>query len=369
MSRIPFIEARFFSANEDRIELETRFMRRLRKLRSRRIPPDLLTPPDEVDAPGEISDADPMGLIRFSDDDEARIRRRVKRILECRKAASGLEHLKSDDRVRLEVLKDGARLIRIHSEHHADEIAAALHGETPWMAQATEVVWHAMRRSAREGWPGLRLPPLLLDGPPGIGKSYWARRLGVLLSTTTTVIEATSENASFGIVGSQRGWGGSHPGRLMETVLQSGIANPVMVIDEIEKAGSPESMKGQTFGLAEALLPLLEPMTAKRWSCPYYQVKFDMSWVIWILTSNDYRRLPEPLLNRCPPIRLRHLTVAELTGFVRREGKKRALSETSIETICEVLAHPSLRRHRPSLRVAARMLQRAADLEQVPTLH
>jgi len=55
---------------------------------------------------------------------------------------------------------------------------------------------------------------------------------------------------------------------------------------EVEKAGKASSIKGHTFGLAEALLPLLEPMTAKRWNCPYYQVKFDMSWVAWVLTSN-----------------------------------------------------------------------------------
>ena len=369
MSTIPFIEARFFSPNEGRIELETRFMRHLRKLRCRRIPPDLPAPPDEAGAPSNISDADLMGIIRFSDDDEARIKRRVKRLLERRKAASGLEHLKRDDRERLEVLKDGARLIRIRNEHHADELAAGLHGDMSWMAPATEVVWHAMRRSVREGWPGFRMPPLLLDGPPGIGKSRYARRLGELLATSTTVIEATGKNASFGIVGSQRGWGGSYPGRLIETVLQSRIANPVMIVDEIEKAGRATSTSGQAFGLAEALLPLLEPLTAQRWSCPYYQVKFDMSWVIWVLTSNDYRLLPEPLLSRCPPIRLRYLTLAELTAFVRREGEKRNLSATSIEAICEILCHPSLRQHQPSLRVAARMLQRAADLEQGPTLH
>ena len=369
MSTIPFIEARFFDPKEDRIELETRLMRHLRKLRCRRIPPDLPAPPDEADTPGKIPDLDPMGIIRFSDNDEARIKRRVKRILERRKAASGLEHLKRDDRERLEVLKDGARLIQISSEHRADELAAALHEDMPWMAAATEVIWHAMRRSWREGWPGLRIPPLLLDGPPGIGKSYLARILAKLLSTTSTVIEATGENASFGIVGSQRGWGGSHPGRLIETILQSRIANPVMVVDEVEKAGTVVSMNGHAFGLAEALLPLLEPLTARRWSCPYYQVKFDMNWVIWVLTSNDCRRLPEPLLSRCPPIRLRHLTLAELTGFVRREGARRNLSETSIEAICEILSHPSLRQHQPSLRVAARLLGRAADLEQGPTLH
>ncbi len=369
MSTIPFIEARFFDPKEDRIELETRLMRHLRKLRCRRIPPGLLAPPDEADTAGKIPDVDPMGIIRFSDNDDARIKRRVKRILERRKAASGLEHLKRDDRERLEVLKDGARLIQIPSEHRADEIAAALHEDMPWMAPATEVIWHAMRRSWREGAPGLRIPPLLLDGPPGIGKSYLARILAKLLSTTSTVIEATGENASFGIVGSQRGWGGSHPGRLIETILQSRIANPVMVVDEVEKAGAVVSMNGHAFGLAEALLPLLEPLTARRWSCPYYQVRFDMSWVIWVLTSNNCRRLPEPLLSRCPPIRLRHLTLAELVAFVRREGMRRNLSETSIEAICEILSHPSLRQHQPSLRVAARMLGRAADLEQGPVLH
>lgn len=368
MSSIPFIEARFFNPAEGRIELETRFMRHLRKLRSKRPPPGFLALPDDAAAACDRPDIDPMGIIRFSDDDEARIKRRVKRILECRKAASGLEHLKRDDRERLEVLKDGARLIAIRNEQHADELAAALHEDMPWMAAATEMVWHAMRRSVREGWPGLRVPPLLLDGPPGIGKSHWARRLGQLLFLPTAVIEATGENASFGIVGSQRGWGGSCPGRLIETILQNRVANPVMVVDEVEKAGTAVSTKGHAFGLAEALLPLLEPMTATRWSCPYYQVKFDMSWIIWVLTSNDFRLLPEPLLSRCPPIRLRHLTLAELQAFVRREGVKRDLSETSIEAICEILSHPSLQQHRPSLRVAGRMLGRAADLEQGPTL-
>ncbi|WP_255469857.1 AAA family ATPase [Paracoccus sp. FO-3] len=312
---------------------------------------------------------DLMDIIGISADDAARIRRRVKRILELRKAATGLEHLKSDDRARLDTVKNGARLISIPSERRADELAATLQDDMSWMAPATEVVWRAMRRSVREGWPGLRVPPLLLDGPPGIGKSHWARRFGELLSVPTAVIEATGENVSFGVVGSQRGWGGSCPGRLIETVLQSRVANPVMVVDEVEKAGTAVSMKGHAFRLAEALLPLLEPLIATRWSCPYYQVKFDMSWVMWVLTSNDHRRLPEPLLSRCPPIPLRPLTLAELQGFVRREGVKRALSETAVDAICEVLAHPTLQRHHPSLRVATRMLQRAADLEQRPVRH
>ena len=321
-------------------------------------------------------DSDDLGLefdasemVTLGEKDRRRIRRRVERLLERRKAASGLAHLKREERERLEGLRGGAQLIAIPSEHRADELAAALHDDMPWMASATEVVWHAMRRSVREGWPGLRLPPLLLDGPPGIGKSHWARRLGELLSAPVSVIEATGENASFGLVGSQRGWGGACPGRLIETVLQTGIANPVIIVDEVEKAGQAVSTKGQAFGLAEALLPLLEPMTARRWSCPYYQVKFDMGWVGWVLTSNNWHLLPEPLLSRCPPLRLRELTSVELAGFIRREGMKRDLSEAAIDAILGALAHASSRGHRPSLRVASRLLQRAVELERSPVRH
>ena len=373
MSHIPFIEARFFDPAETRYTLEERFRRYLLGLRAGKLRPKraLAEEIDDIDGDDDLPsfEVDSGVIHKLGGQDESRIRRRVARILERRKVASGLDHLKKDDRERLEVLRDGVRLISIPTEHRADELAAELHAEMPWMAQATEIVWHAMRRSVREGWPGLRVPPLLLDGPPGIGKSHLARRLGTLLAAPTTVVEATGENASFGIVGSQRGWGGSHPGRVLETVLQTRIANPVMVIDEVEKAGTAISMKGHAFGLAEALLPLLEPLTARRWSCPYFQVRFDMSWVGWVLTSNECGRLPGPLLSRCPPVRLRELTSAEVTDFVRHEGARRNLSEPAVEAIAGVLAHPSLRDRRPSLRVAARMLQRAADLQNAPLLH
>lgn len=368
MSRIPFIEVRFFDPAETRYALEQRFERFLRDLRSGKLRPEADTA-EEADYPDDDEntlpslDEAPVPILKLGGSDQSRIKRRAARLLERRKSASGLDHLKKEDRDRLEVLKDGAALITIPSEHRADELAAELHADMPWMGPATEIVWQAMRRSVREGWPGLRLPPLLLDGPPGIGKSHWARRLGEVIGVPATVVEATGENASFGVVGCQRGWGAASPGRLIETVLRTRIANPVMVIDEVEKAGTATSTTGLAFGLAEALLPLLEPLTAKRWSCPYYQVRFDMSWVIWVLTSNDFRKLPGPLLSRCPPVRLQELTHAQVVGFARRQGRRRGLSEVSIVAITEVLAHPANRHRQLSLRTVNRMLDRAATLE------
>ena len=94
-----------------------------------------------------------------------------------------------------------------------------------------------------------------------------------------------------------------------------------------------------------------------------------MGWVGWVLTSNNWHLLPEPLLSRCPPLRLRELTSAELAGFIRREGMKRDLSEAAIDAILWALAHASSHGHRPSLRVASRLLQRAVELELAPVRH
>ncbi|MBY6142134.1 AAA family ATPase [Leisingera daeponensis] len=366
MPRIPFIEARFFNPDDTTYTLEKRFVQHLRDLRSREQP--------DTSAGAERADISEKAARRRhatspSEQERARIKRRADLLIERRKAASGMGHLTREHRDRLAVLRDGVRLVAITTEHQADELAAELHGEMPWMASATETVWQAMRRSVREGWPGLRLPPMLLDGPPGVGKSHWARRLGQLLTVPTAVVEATSENASFGVVGSQRGWGSAYPGRVLETILQAGVANPILVVDEVEKAGKATSNKGHTFGLAEALLPLLEPMTAKRWNCPYYQVKFDMSWVGWVLTSNNYRLLPEPLLSRCPPVRLRELTPTEVNDFVRREGAKRHLSAIAVQTVTEAVDHAYQHGMRIDLRIASRLLQRAEDLERQPVWH
>ncbi|WP_240466832.1 AAA family ATPase [Frigidibacter albus] len=348
--------------------MATRFEDHLSELRSSKIARgqagvDLINDHPEHDDQSKGSFEPPI-----SDADFARILRRAQRIIDLRKAASRLDHLPTQDRERLEAFRNGTRLVMIATEARADELAAELHKGMPWMAPATEIVWHAMRQSVREGWQGMRLPPLLLDGPPGIGKSYWARRLGDLLTVPVTVIEATGENATFGVVGTQRGWGNASAGRLLNTVLETRIANPIMIVDEVEKAGEATSNKGATFGLAQGLLPLLEPLTARRWSCPFYQVRFDMSWVSWVLTSNNYKLLPEPLLSRCPPMRLRNLTPAELDEFVRRDGGKRSLSDASIDAVAMALRHAQTQGVRPDLRLVSRLLQRAVFLENAPPL-
>ncbi|ASP20384.1 Lon protease [Antarctobacter heliothermus] len=371
MAQIQFIHARFSKRAGTKAELVRHLQGHLLKLRTKRLT-DSKTSSVTTDVIGVAASSHEDHLVRNASRqvqaeltyyDLSRIERRATRLHNARSISNGLNHLGPEDLKQLERLKNGVRLAQIQSEHRADEVAADLHADFPWLAAATEVVWHSMRRSVREGWPGLRLQPMLLDGPPGIGKSVWARRLGEVLDTPSMIIEATNENASFGIVGSQRGWSNAAPGRVLGTIFTSQVGNPIVIVDEVDKAGSATSSKGRSFDLAAALLPLLEPATARHWSCPYYEVGFDMSWIGWVLTSNNFRDLPTPLLSRCPPIRLSALSLEDLVGFALRESHRRGLSQASSEAIQETLLRLSPQTERLSLRTVIRMIEHAERLE------
>ena len=209
----------------------------------------------EIEA-GRMADEDRAFSYDIVDDADMRqIKIRSVRYLERLHSSTGMYHLAEESRVRLTPLKGGAPVARIATEHEADEIAADLHAEMPWMAPATEAVWHGLRASAREGLLGLRFSPLVLVGSPGIGKSFWARRLAHHLATPTTLIDAPGEPATFALVGSQHGWSSATPGKLMQTVLKERHGGPLVIVDEVEKSGDVHSSRGTHHSLTDALLP------------------------------------------------------------------------------------------------------------------
>lgn len=363
MGRIPFILGRLPDPKFTRSAIEQRLKQHFQRLKAQRAIRTRLESAVDVD---QIDDDKQSKQIPWNA--RNKITRRAERIHACTLKKSVFAQLKPEDRKRLEGVAEGIAIVGIPSDHRADEIAAALHADFPWLGPATEVVWHGLRRSVEHGDPGVRISPLLLDGPAGIGKSHLARKLAKLLGVPSMVVEATNENASFGVVGSQRSWGNSAPGRLINFILSEGVANPVIILDELEKAGDVRASKGQSFSLTEALLPMLEPLSAARWTCPYFEVPFDMRWVGWVMTTNNFRLLPDPLLSRCPPIRLSAPTIEQLKAFARRQGADRNLSELSVEAICEVLDRAGARGYLPDLRAVIRMLDRAEWLERRPRL-
>lgn len=268
-----------------------------------------------------------------TDEDTRRIKRRAMRVLERVHSSTGMYHLIEVNRARLAPLRGGLSVARVTNEHDGDEIAAAKHAEMPWMTPATEVALQGLRASARDGLPGARFAPLILVGSPGIGQSFWARRLAHHLSVPTTKIDATGEPATFALVGSQCGWGSAYPGKTMKTILQERHGGPLVILDEIEKAGETHSTRGSRHTLTDALLPLLERMTAADWERPFFQIKFDMSWVKWIMTANGREGLPEPLQSLCMVLHLPDLSID-----CQLASNPDPLSAFNIDPLCDELA-------------------------------
>ncbi|WP_102227152.1 AAA family ATPase [Acidimangrovimonas sediminis] len=366
MTKISFIYARFFDGNESSHAIERRLITHLQELRTAKLPSP---PPGSEDEDEGIEWEVPSPAVRITPAEGKRIRRRAENVVERREAASGLGHLRREDREALRRLRDGVRLAPITSEAQADEIAASLHSAMPWMQAATAHLWHAMRRSAHRGETGFRLPPLLLHGPPGIGKSVWARRVSEVLAVPLRTVEASGEQASFGVVGSQRGWGSAFPGKPLQTILQHLVANPIIVVDEIEKAGVATSTRGMRCSLTEALLPLLERATAKEWECPYYQVRFDMSWISWIMTANDTSSLPDPFLSRIEVVSLGLPGLADLKQFALHLGERQGLAGPAIEAVVKAIEVAFTQGLYPNLRTVIRMLERAEALQRLPVVH
>ncbi|MBS0447278.1 MAG: AAA family ATPase [Proteobacteria bacterium] len=139
----------------------------------------------------------------------------------------------------------------------------------------------------------LEITPLLLLGPPGVGKTHFARVLAQLLGTGMGFVSMSSLTAGWVLSGASSQWKGARPGKVFETLVDGQYANPVIVVDEIDKAGGEHA-----YDPLGALYSLLEHDTAESFIDEFAEVPIDASQVIWVATANDERAIPEPILNR-----------------------------------------------------------------------
>ncbi|MDB5893740.1 MAG: family ATPase, partial [Rhodoferax sp.] len=159
----------------------------------------------------------------------------------------------------------------------------------------TDVIDDVRRHVAlsQDSRDGLEVTPILLLGPPGIGKTHFAKKLADLLGTGMSLVPMSSMTAGWLLSGSSSQWKGAKPGKVFEALVDGQYANPVIVVDEIDKASADAQ-----YDPLGALYSLLEHDTAKHFTDEFAEVAIDASQVIWITTANDERSIPEPILNR-----------------------------------------------------------------------
>jgi ATP-dependent Lon protease len=139
----------------------------------------------------------------------------------------------------------------------------------------------------------LEITPMLLLGPPGVGKTHFAREIAQLLGTGLGFVSMSSMTAGWVLSGASSQWKGARAGKVFETLVDGQYANPVMVVDEIDKSGGEHA-----YDPLGSLYGLLEHDTAGAFTDEFADVAVDASQVIWVATANDARSIPDPILNR-----------------------------------------------------------------------
>jgi len=135
--------------------------------------------------------------------------------------------------------------------------------------------------------------PILLLGEPGIGKTHFARKLAEALGTGYQFVSMSSLTAGWVLSGASSQWSHSRPGKVAEALVAGELANPVMVLDEVDKAGGDSR-----YDPLGPLYELLEHDTASRFRDEFVDIEMDASHILWITTANDESSIPEPILNR-----------------------------------------------------------------------
>lgn len=168
----------------------------------------------------------------------------------------------------------------------------ALDESHPHLAAVTSLVRERFKLAVRSAAP-VSVPPILLLGSAGVGKTHYAKALAVALGSRMALVSLDSATTSDEFLGSSKHWGNTSSGLLYSLVVMGDHAAPVVVLDELDKAKTHYS--GSSLA---ALHGLLEPVTAAVVTDLSMDITFDARHVVWLATANRIDRLSPSLISR-----------------------------------------------------------------------
>ncbi|HYZ33057.1 MAG TPA: AAA family ATPase, partial [Crenalkalicoccus sp.] len=171
----------------------------------------------------------------------------------------------------------------------------ALAEAAPAFAAPLAEIRRTLALAAHAGRPSPRLRPMLLVGPPGVGKTWFARRVAHALDLPFAALNLGGATDNRCLQGTARGWSAATPAWPVAEMARLGAPNPVLFLDEADKAGGQRETNGRVH---DTLLAMIEPESAAAWFDECLRTTADLRHAVWIMAANETRGIPATLLSR-----------------------------------------------------------------------